>query len=489
MSPSPAEGTHPPDSPLEFDLVVIHATAVLGGVDGEQYRIAEDHALGIAGGEFQWIGPTADLPPHQAERTIDAAGKVAFPGLTNTHNHLFQNLVKGLGDEMALLPWVEIIILPTAEKMTPDETYLASMVGCLEAIRSGTTTLLDFMFGLPDIEQHRAVLRAFRDSGLRGFLGRATRELNPDSGFRDPWYLPLPEVFDQMRQLAREFPSGHSVPSVLPAPGTVRTMTADGLVAVKEYALAEGSQITIHIGEYAEERQLSIDRWGRGAFAVAEDIGFLGPEVVAVHCVQVNHEEREIIARTGTQVSYNPVSNSYLGSGVAPVIEMLDLGIDVSLATDGGACGNTQDMLEALRYGSVVQKGAARNAQVINARDLLQLATVGGARAVGLPNALGAISVGRRADLFLFDPYRLKTVPMHDPISTLVYAGDQSNVHTVVVDGRIVLDDGRFTQVDEDALVREMQERAAVVARRVGTSHLVEGRRMSAFGIHRHHRR
>ena len=267
----------------------------------------------------------------------------------------------------------------------------------------------------------------------------------------------------------------------------MRTMTADGLVAIKEYASSEGSQITIHIGEYAEERQLSIDRWGRGAFAVAEDIGFLGPEVVAVHCVQVDQEEREIIARTGTQVSYNPVSNSYLGSGVAPLIEMLELGIDVSLATDGGACGNTQDMLEALRYGSIVQKGATRNAQLINARDLLQLATVGGARAVGLPDALGAISVGRRADLFLFDPYQLKTVPMHDPISTLVYAGNQSNVHTVVIDGRIGLDEGRFTQVDEDALVREMQERSAAVARRVGTSHLVEGRRMSAFGIHRHH--
>ena len=141
---------------------------------------------------------------------------LAVPGLINTHNHLFQNLVKGLGDEMYLLPWVETLILPTANEMTPDETYLGALLGCLEAIRSGTTALMDFMFGVPDIEVHRAVLRAMRDSGIRGFMGRATRDLNPDSGWRDPWYLPLDEVFAQMRQLAREFPSGLPVSSVAP---------------------------------------------------------------------------------------------------------------------------------------------------------------------------------------------------------------------------------------------------------------------------------
>ncbi len=130
---------------------------------------------------------------------------------------------------MYLLPWVETLILPTVDEMTPEECYLGALLGCLEAIRSGTTALMDFMFGIPNIEVHRAVMRAMRDSGIRGFFGRATRDLNPDSGWRDPWYLPLDEVFEQMRTLAREFPSGLPVPSVLPAPGTMRTMTVGGL--------------------------------------------------------------------------------------------------------------------------------------------------------------------------------------------------------------------------------------------------------------------
>lgn len=477
-----ANGPEGGAAPERADLLIAGAAAVVGGVRGEQYRIERDAAIAIAGRRIAWIGPTADAAGVTAERTIDAGGMYAFPGLVNTHNHLFQNLIKGLGDEIYLMPWVEMLILPTADRMTAEETYLGALLGCLEAIRSGTTALLDFMFGVPDIELHRAVLRAFADSGLRGFMGRAVRDLNPDSGHRDPWFIPLDEVFDQMRELASEFPSGLAVPSVLPAPGTVRTMTVDGLVRVAEYAEAENSQITIHMGEYTEEREVAIDRWGLGAFAKGEEIGFLSPRVVAAHCVKLDRAELEIVARTGAQVSFNPVSNAYLGNGIAPVVEMKELGVDVSLATDGGACGNTQDMIEALKFAAVLPKAREQDPRVINARDVLQLATAAGAKAVGLPGDLGALEAGRLADLFLIDPYRLKTVPVHDPISSLVYGCSQSNVDTVVIDGEVVLDGGRLTRVDEDALVREVQERAVALADRIGTSWLAKGRRLTPWG-------
>lgn len=468
-----------------FDLLVTNASALIGGVRGEQYRMVDKTALGVQDRRIAWIGASADARPERAARVLDAGGKLLLPGLINTHNHLFQNLVKGMGDEMYLLPWVETLILPTVDEMTPDEAYLGSLLGCLEAIRSGTTALMDFMFGVPDLELHRAVMRGMRDSGIRGFFGRAVRDLNPDSGWRDPWYIPLDEVFDQLRTLAREFPSGLSVPSTLPAPGTMRTMTVGGLMRVKEYALAEGCQITIHMGEHTEERETSIDRWGVGAFTKGEEIGFLGPQVVAAHCVKLDEIDLDVIARTGTQVSYNPVSNAYLGNGIAPVLEMLELGIDVSLATDGGACANTEDMIEALKWGVLMPKVAAQDPRVFNSRDILRLATLGGARALGLPNDLGALEVGRLADFFLFDPYRLKSVPMHDPISNIVYTGSQQNVHTVVVDGRVVLDAGRFPDLDEEAFVREVHERALALAQRVGTFRLMRGRRFTPFAYDR----
>jgi 5-methylthioadenosine/S-adenosylhomocysteine deaminase len=476
-------------SPTEaMDLLITNTTAILGGtgefhdLDGDQYSVVEDCALGIRDGRIAWIGPTSDASSLSTRRTLDAGGKVAVPGLINTHNHLFQNLVKGLGDEMYLLPWVESVILSTSEEMTPDEVYTAALLGCVEALKSGCTTLLDFMFGLPDPEHHRAVLRAFRDSGLRGFLGRAIRDLNPDSGNRDPWYLPLGEVFAQMRQLASEFPSGLPVPSVLPAPGTVRTVTTQGLVAIAEYAEAEGSQITIHMGEYVEERDLAIERWGKNAFAACEEIGFLSPRVVAAHCVQVDEAEMEVMARTGMHVSYNPVSNCYLGNGIAPVVGMLERGINVSLATDGGACGNTQDMFEALRFGLVLAKARERDPRVLNARDILRIATVGGAKALGLGTHLGALEVGRCADLFLHNPWHVKAVPVHDHISSLVYGASQANVDTVLVGGEIVIENGSSTKVDEDSLLREAQARAVEVSHRAGTRHLKQGRRFTPFG-------
>ena len=224
----PDRGTAPAASP---DLLITHVAAVLGGTAGEQYRVADDHAIAISGSRITWIGPSDAVAGVVAGRMVEGRGRLAVPGLINTHNHLFQNLVKGLGDEMYLLPWVEALILPTSEEMTPDETYIGALLGCVESLHSGSTAVLDFMFGLPDIEQHRAVMRAMRDAGIRGFFGRATRDINPDSGYRDPWYLPLEEVLDQIGQLGREFPSHLRVPSALPAPGTVRTMTTDGLVA------------------------------------------------------------------------------------------------------------------------------------------------------------------------------------------------------------------------------------------------------------------
>jgi 5-methylthioadenosine/S-adenosylhomocysteine deaminase len=160
---------------------------------------------------------------------------------------------------------------------------------------------------------------------------------------------------------------------------------------------------------------------------------------------------------------------------------MLEMGIDVSLASDGGACGNSEDMLEVLKFGVLQPKAVAQDPRVFNARDALRLATAGGARALGLGADLGALEVGRLADMFLFDPYRLKTVPMHDPISTVVYTGAQSNVHTVIIDGNVVLDAGLFPNIDEEAFVREVQERAIALAERVGTFRLMRGRRFTPF--------
>ena len=331
---------------------------------------------------------------------------------------------------------------------------------------------------------HRAVMRAMRDSGIRGFFGRATRDLNPDSGWRDPWYLPLDEVFDQMRTARARVPERPA--RAERAAGARHGAHDDGRRAAsasRSTRSAEGCQITIHMGEHTEERETAIDRWGIGAFQKGEEIGFLGPEVVAAHCVKLDRRRpRGHRPHRARRSRTTPSATATSATASRRCSSMLEMGIDVSLATDGGACGNTEDMLEALKFGVLQPKAAAQDPRVFNARDILRARDRAAARArSGCAADLGALEVGRLADLFLFDPYRLKTVPMHDPISTLVYTGSQSNVDTVIVDGNVVLDAGRFPNIDEEAFVREVQERALALAQRVGTFRLMRGRRFTPF--------
>lgn len=474
-----------PDGPSQTanDVVVVNASAVLGGVAGEEYRIVPGTSIAIAGDKITWIGSSGDEAAPGAGVVIDAAGKLAVPGLISSHNHVFQNLCKGLGDEMNVLTIVEFVILATAERMSPDDIYAGALACCVEGIRSGRTALLDFMVGLPDIEHQRAVVRAFEDSGVRGVLGRATREVYYESRHRDPWIHPLSEALAQIKQLAGEYSNGLPLPSAVPAPGSAHTMTLEGLQRVTEYAHSEGCQITIHLAEYPEERQEGVERWGKGTIAKLEEIGFWGPHVVAAHSVLLNREEMEIFARTGAQISYNPICNCYCGVGIPPIVPLLEMGVDVSLAVDGASVNN-QNMIESMKFGALLQKVKYGDERAISARDMLRLATSAGAKALGVPDLLGALEVGRLADLFLFDLDHINTAGWHDPISALVYMGAPHNVHTVIIGGEVVLKEGRSTRIDEEALIKELQERAVALSKRAGTARYVEGRRLTPFTLY-----
>jgi 5-methylthioadenosine/S-adenosylhomocysteine deaminase len=472
--------------PDSADLVVTNATAILGGVGDEQYRVVPDTAIVVSDGSIAWIGASADSKPLPGARAIDAQGRLAVPGLISTHNHLFQNLCKGLGDEMGVWEIVTCVILATAEDMSADDLYTGALAALVEGVRSGRTAVFEFTVGLPDIEHQRAIVRAFEDSGVRGILGRATREVYVESQHRDPWLLPIEEVLDQMKQLSNEFENGLPGPSAVPAPGTAHTMTLAGLEKVKEWLVAEGGQTTMHLYEYEEEPQEGVERWGAPTLAKLEQIGFLGPDVVAAHSVLMSRSDLEILARTGTQVSYNPVSNCYCAVGIPPIVPMLEMGIDVSLAVDGAAVNN-QNMIESMKVGALLQKIAYSDPQAMNARDVLALATYGGAKSLGAPDLLGALEVGRLADFFLFDHVQINTSPGIDPISALVYMGNPENVHTVVVGGEILLEDGKSTRVDEQALAQELRERAIALAARSGTARYARGRKRTPFRLYEPH--
>ncbi|HTD76413.1 MAG TPA: amidohydrolase family protein, partial [Chloroflexota bacterium] len=216
-------------------------------------------------------------------------------------------------------------------------------------------------------------------------------------------------------------------------------------------------------------------RFGTRTLPFLESIGFLGPDVLHAHCVQLTEDDCQILARNHGCVSNNPVSNMYLGSGVPPIPRLMELGVTLSLGADGAASNNSQDMLEALKIGALLPKVAWRDPAIFTAADALRIATRGGALALGRDD-FGSLEPGKRADFFVFDPQHAKSAPVHDPVSTLVYSSGQVNVRTTVVGGRVVLDDRRIVGLDEAAILREAQSLAEQLSELAGTRARLKGR-------------
>lgn len=212
-----------------------------------------------------------------------------------------------------------------------------------------------------------------------------------------------------------------------------------------EYCNAENVRYAMHIDETEVDDDMCQRNYGQDIVPMLDEMGFLSDRMLATHCVNLTNDEIRRFADNGVSISYNPVSNMYLGSGAAPIREALDAGVNVSVGTDGAASNNTTDYLESLKFAALIQKGFTRDAARITAPQTLQMATNGGAKAAGMENRLGSIEAGKRADMFLFEPRKLKSTPMHDPYATIIYSSSQENVSTTIVNGKIVYSNGQFS--------------------------------------------
>jgi 5-methylthioadenosine/S-adenosylhomocysteine deaminase len=442
------------------DLRILGGTVVTARPDG---LVVADAGIAVDGDSIVAIDSRDEIEQgFQAVRTIDAQGTLIFPGLVDTHTHLYQTLLKGLGDDLPLMEWLDACTLPSIPHLTPRMCYVAAALGCLESLRSGCTTIFDYMVDHPDTEVYDAILQAFRDVGIQGVLGRGLRDRQTENVPLD-----LPPIAAQLADCAR-LVKAYGANRVWIAPGATWAMETDSLRATRRLANDLGTRLSLHTDEVLFDSQESMRRFGQRTVPFLDSIGFLGPDVLHAHCVQLTEEDCHVLARNGGVVSYNPVSNMYLGSGVPPIPRLLDLGVTVSLGADGAASNNSQDMLEALKVGALLPKVAARDPAIFTAADALRVA-------MGRAD-FGSLEPGKRADLFIFDPHHAKSIPVHDPVSTLVYSSGQVNVRTTVVGGRVVLDNRRIVGVDEDAILHEAQALAEELAELAGTRTRLAGR-------------
>ncbi len=413
-------------------------------------------ALAISQGQIVDLGPVAELKERCVGKTVwDAGGKVVLPGLVNTHNHLFQTFMRGLGKDKPLMEWLTHSVGRFLPYLDEEACYLAAMTGCLEAVRSGTTTMLDYMYANLRPSFSDAVMQAFEDLGLRGVLARGMADLQEMPwGGRMLTYEPAEKSLGEMDRLRQKY-ADHPLLSMSLAPGAVWNMTAEGLAATAEYSRASGLPVTMHILESPVDDEFCLQQYGQRTFPFLADLGLLSPRFVAVHGVHLQEEDLALMQRFGVKFSHNPVSNMILGSGIAPLPEVLARGIPTGLGTDGAASNDSQNMLEVMKTAAILHKAHRLDASLVTAGEALRMATCTGAAVIGLGEQTGSLQPGKCADLIVIDLEQPNTTPSFDPVSSLVYSGNTNNVDSVMVNGRFILEHGQFmTQAEYDVLRR-----------------------------------
>ena len=430
-------------------------------MDGES-RVLDDGGILWENGEILAVDTSDDILKMAREKgldILDARGSFLLPGLINTHGHLFQHLVKGIGADLPLEIWWHKTIKPLALSMSPLLLQAAVYGGVQEALLSGTTTLVDYMYAHPRSGLMEVELEALEKTGIRAVYGRGYRTSGEDRGFPVELIEKPEDVFREVEVFKKI--TSDSLLNIWLAPAALWALDKATLLQTSEFSLQTSTPCMIHILETEEENRLSLKLFGKKSLKVYGETGILDTELLAVHCVKVDNQEIELFKEKEVKISYNPVSNMYLGSGVAPVPEYLAAGIPVGLGTDGAASNNTVSMLETLKHAVLLQKVAREKASALCAEDALRMATIEGARSLGMDHLIGSLEPGKRADFILYDPMEEDlSVPWHDPVATLVYSSGSKGVRYTAVDGQYLVKEGVSVLFDPSD-VRNMLQNAA----------------------------
>lgn len=386
------------------------------------------------------------------EQVVDASGCVLMPGLVNAHTHLYQVLLRAVWEDLELMPWLKRIY-GCARVLRPEHFYAGSLLGCLESIRSGVTTVCEHNFLNPSPECAWETIRAMQDARLRAVFARTvmdTGEIVPECTKETPEqaFRLIEAILARHRNSDLTFMTGPNTPPI--------NTTPDLLREVRRFADANSIGISAHVAEsHSVVESVRRQHGKNGVVEFLQQFGIPAKNSIFAHSVHVSNEEIQILRDTGTSVSHNPVSNMMLGDGVAPVVEMLRQGVNVALGTDGAASNHSQDLFDTMKAASLLQKVHHQDAGVIKPYDVLRMATIGGAKALGLDALCGTIEAGKRADLIVVDIGGAHMQPVNDIFSQIVHCAKASDVQTVIVNGEFVMRARRFTRLDENSILAE----------------------------------
>ncbi|HEY8394743.1 MAG TPA: amidohydrolase [Thermaerobacter sp.] len=430
--------------------VLIEGGWVFAGEGDGPFEILPGAVVAVEGERISYVGPASGLPEGWAPtRRIDARDKAVLPGFVNAHTHHAMTLLRGYADDVPLMPWLQEHIWPAEENLTGDDVYWGTLLAIAESLQAGVTAFADMYFFMDRVAQ------AALETGVRAHLSRGLIGVAPGSD----------RALEEGRELVATFQgAGEGRIRCALAPHAPYTCPPEYMRKVLAAAEQLGCPIHTHLAETKAEVEQIRAQYGKSPIRHFADLGVFEHETLAAHCVHLEAADIELLARHGVRVAHNPISNCKLASGIAPVTELLEAGVTVGLASDGAASTNHLDMFEEMRLAANLQKVSRMDARALPAWQVLRMATVGGARALGF-DRLGCLAPGYLADIVILDLNAPHLWPRHDLTSLVVYSAKAGDVDTVLVHGRVVMDGGELLTIDIERVEHEAQARAERLAR------------------------
>ncbi len=450
---------------------MLFENATIITMDGER-SIIRDGALAVSGSRIAAVGKRDEIRHKFAEDQdrVDLKGMVVIPGLVNTHVHLSQALIRGCVDDMGLIDFLAKGIWVLMGNYDEDDGRISTELCILEMLKSGTTAFVESMlvgrYGFDGIAQ------VIDYSGVRAALSKVVMD-TASYVAGNPMHPGMVEDSDDAFQEALDMHARWEGAAdgriqVWFGPRPPGGASADLYRRMTAAAKERGMGITMHLAEVREDVAYIRSQYDMRPVEFLESVGMVGPRVLLIHTVWLDDDDIQRLARTGTHVTHNPISNTKLASGIAPIPAMLAAGVNVGLGTDAATCNNTFDMINDMRWAACLHKVNTSDPTATPCETVLEMATINGAKAMGLEKEIGSLEVGKRADFVALDLDKPHVVPAPDPVSAIVYSAKGSDVDTVVIDGKVVVSGGQALTMDEERILHEAKERAAKLYPRAG---------------------
>jgi 5-methylthioadenosine/S-adenosylhomocysteine deaminase len=427
-------------TPEKADLL-IHASWIVPG--NAEDLVLENSCLVVSEGKIREILDSSVVSSrYQAEKEIHLPGYALMSGMVNTHGHAAMSLFRGIADDLSLHTWLEDHIWPMEAKWVSEEfVYQGTQLAIAEMISSGTTCFADMYF-FPD-----ASARAATEAGIRVQLA------TPVIDFPNPWSVDADDAIQKTTVLHDEWRNSELVSTAF-GPHAPYSVTDEPLKKIVMLSELLDIPVHMHVHETAFEVSEALRTQGKRPITRLAELGMLSPRFISVHATQLTDDEIRLLSDCGVSIAHCPESNLKLASGFCPVDKLMRAGVNVSLGTDGAASNNDLDMFSEMRTAAILAKACSGDAQALPAFKALQMATINGAKALGLDHLTGTLEAGKQADVIAVKLDELNTQPVHNPVSQLVYSTKSSQVRYVWVNGKLLLDNGELTTLDKETLLQ-----------------------------------